>query len=302
MSIKTGISWCHHTASPWFVCTEVDECCANCYARVMTQTKFAAFIRLAYKRAGYAEWETMPVWGKHAPRVMAQSFWKNFEKWNGQAKKAGEHRRVFTSLMDWLDDMPAGVIYQDGARTSVASIVGDYLKTIYETPWLTHLMLTKRPENFRQRLKEVMELWGLNSGNDSFVAWLENWLDGTSAPGNVWFGWTAGTKEMWKERHEIARDIPAQVRWCSAEPLLEDLSFEDIEPCIFDWIVIGGESGKGRRDPPNAENSIISLANNARMRMIKTFVKQDCAFLPGMQGRLPPEIFAIKEFPDVPRW
>lgn len=228
-----------------------------------------------------------------------------FEQLNGRQKLCepvpGDHcqhcnfghyfrPRCFTSLMDWLDD-----------RAPI-DFFGDYLQVIRETTNLNHLTLTKRPQNFVPRLKAVIEHYGkAPSANDAFCAWVENWLAGDS-PANVWFGYTAGTKATWLKRYEIARNIPAAVLWCSAEPLLESLDFHDIvqdeavpNSHMLDWIVIGGESGKNRREIPIEH--ITELAQQAQHCGCKVFVKQDTAFKSGQQGRIPDAIWAMKQFP-----
>jgi protein gp37 len=304
MSETTNIGWTNHTASPWFGCTEVDECCTNCYSREMTQNRFARFMREAYRKAAYTDWETMPVWGVKSPRVLAKSFWKDIYKWNAAAKGASIRPRTFTSMIDWLDDMPAGIVNQSGGKDSIVGVVGFYLKTIFETPNLDHLLLTKRPENFWTRLKDVRELFGkAPSINDAFCCWLDNWLNGDS-PHNVWFGYTAGTRKAWIERYDITKHIPCKVRWVSAEPLLEALDFHDIvadnqiaQSHVLDWIVIGGESGSKRRD--KGVEILCQLAEQAHRCGCKVFVKQDCAFLPGQQGRIPDHIWSMKQFPTV---
>jgi len=63
-------------------------------------------------------------------------------------------------------------------------------------------------------------------------------------PHNIWAGVTCENQATADERIHILRDIPAAVRWVSFEPLLEPVSanFAGI-----DWIVIGCETGPGRR-------------------------------------------------------
>jgi len=83
---------------------------------------------------------------------------------------------------------------------------------------------------------------------------------------------------------------------------LERIFFSDIlhdwqvrNSHLLDWIVIGGESGPKRRDC--GVDDIVALARTAKECGVKVFVKQDCALYPGQQGRIPNDIWELKEFP-----
>jgi protein gp37 len=68
-------------------------------------------------------------------------------------------------------------------------------------------------------------------------------------PANVWMGVSIENRR-WVERADCLREVPAAVRFISAEPLLgplDGLNLSDI-----DWLIAGGESGRGHR-PVRAE-------------------------------------------------
>lgn len=90
---------------------------------------------------------------------------------------------------------------------------------IRRTPWHTYQILTKRPENIVARLP---------------ADWNSGWP-------NVWLG-VSVESERYYGRLDILRNIPAAVRFLSAEPLLGPL---DLAPYLtwLDWIITGGESG-----------------------------------------------------------
>jgi protein gp37 len=100
---------------------------------------------------------------------------------------------------------------------------------VRETPHLTYQILTKRPELIAERLPA-------------------NWGDGYE---NVWLGVSVeNSRFTW--RADLLRDIPAAVRFLSAEPLLGSLFSSsgrrrpiDLEG--IDWLVVGGESGPESR-------------------------------------------------------
>jgi protein gp37 len=88
--------------------------------------------------------------------------------------------------------------------------------------WHQFLILTKRPER-------ALELSPL-------LPW----------PANVWMGATVENKKV-LERVDILREIPAQVRFLSVEPLLESI----VPGLVLDgihWVIVGGESGAGARE------------------------------------------------------
>jgi hypothetical protein len=66
----------------------------------------------------------------------------------------------------------------------------------------------------------------------------------------------------------------------------------------IDWVIIGGESGPGRR--PCEVEWFRSIAEQCRAAGVPVFVKQDSGFKPGMRGRLPDELWSLKEFPASP--
>jgi protein gp37 len=68
-------------------------------------------------------------------------------------------------------------------------------------------------------------------------------------PRNVWMGVSIENRR-WIERATYLREVPAAVRFISAEPLLGPLEALDLSD--IDWLIAGGESGHGHR-PVRAE-------------------------------------------------
>lgn len=302
MAIITNIGWTNSTASPWFICTEVSPGCANCYARLLTEQKFAfvssdpakpsGVIREAYKKAGFKDWAERPVWGKDAVRVLSKGFWAEVFKWDAKAAVAGKKLLLFPSLMDWLDDMPAGCIDQNGRAIKPESVLSMLLEQVFNTPNIVWQLLTKRPEAFRTRLAGARDV---SVGHTRHM--ITRWLDDGLPPSNVWVGATVECKSQ-KGRLDDLRRIPARLRFASFEPLLEDLGFNSShELAGIHWGIIGGESGEGRRDCGVA--AITSVAESLRHVGVKCYVKQDCHQKPGQQGRIPDHVWSMKEIPEV---
>lgn len=63
-------------------------------------------------------------------------------------------------------------------------------------------------------------------------------------PSNVWMGVTIENRRF-IDRAEYLRQVPAAVRFISAEPLLGPLDGLSLES--IDWLIAGGESGPGHR-------------------------------------------------------
>lgn len=273
MGEHSKISWTHHTASPWFGCTEVSPGCANCYARELTLQK---------KWAG---------WGDNMPRVRSKGFWKDVYRWDKKAEGASERPRIFTSLMDWLDPMVP------------VKWLADFLQVVFQCQNLDWLLLTKRPGLFFDRISDALH--SLKECPPEFETWLMQWQDGFP-PDHVWFGVTAEDQKRYDERAPILASIPARVRWFSFEPLLENINLGWDRPpragaqimpgpLAFHWAVIGGESGRNRRDC--SLYAICWVGEQCVHAGVPVFIKQDCALKPGQQGRMSDELWKLKQFP-----
>ena len=138
--------------------------------------------------------------------------WSNPPKWNRKAEAAGTRLRIFTcSMSDFFH--PGADEWRDDAW--------DLIKSCPSLDWL---ILTKRVELVRERLPD-------------------DWGDGYP---NVWLGVTAGCRSS-LSRVEMLAEIPAALRFVSAEPLLEPI---DLRPHLnsIDWVITGCERAKkGRR-------------------------------------------------------
>ena len=63
-------------------------------------------------------------------------------------------------------------------------------------------------------------------------------------PENVWMGVSIENRRF-VHRADFLREVPAAVRFISAEPLLGPL--EGLDITSMDWLIAGGESGPGHR-------------------------------------------------------
>lgn len=326
MSEETNIEWCDATWNPWIGCTKVSPGCANCYAEARS------------KRFGQDNW------GKGKPRTRTSAaYWKQPLRWNwlnpmscpecgaslttkrqrgsgvplvvemckcGSQKRPvdkGVRKRIFPSLCDWLDE------------EAPIEWLADFLKLIHDTPNLDWLLLTKRPENWRERLALALTcvMTHYPATDDRFLPakMVENWLNGKPPP-NIGLGVSVEDQQRADERIPELLKIPAKVRFLSAEPMLEEIklpvytNFKSAHRWMgnpeatagIDWVIFGGESGPGARRC-NVE-WIRSGIRQCQAAGVPVFVKQLGAFpardlsadIPEADERCAPEDIAAWEF------
>lgn len=149
--------------------------------------------------------------------MRADAYWRKPLAWNAEAEARRQPSFVFcASLAD---------VFQ--AEVALAEPRERLWRLIHETPWLVWLLLTKRPENIA-----------------AMLPWPE-------APHNVWLGTSVeNARYTWRARRLV--EVPAPVHFLSCEPLLGSL-FDDrghrepLDLTDIEWVVIGGESGRGFR-------------------------------------------------------
>lgn len=123
--------------------------------------------------------------------------------------------------------------------------VDEVMDIIRKTPQHTYQLLTKRAE----RMAEYF--------SSRFI------------PQNVWLGVTV-EDTLTKFRIDFLRNLSAQVKFLSCEPLLCDLGKLDLKG--IDWIIVGGESGPIAR--PMKEEWVLNIKQQAEKNAIPFFFKQ----------------------------
>lgn len=125
--------------------------------------------------------------------------------------------------------------------------VGKVFDVMRRAFWHTFQVLTKRPE----RIPDCL---------------LEDWDNGYS---NVWLGVSVENADyLW--RMDTLREIPATLRFVSAEPLLGPLVL-DLRG--FDWVITGGESGPNCR--PADEQWFLNIRDQCKDAGVSYFHKQN---------------------------
>jgi len=223
MGANSKIGWTDHTFNPWWGCEKLPgrRGCENCYAAATSH------------RYGH------DCWGDSPRKIRGPGAYAEPLKWNRSAEAAGRRDKVFLQSMgDFLEDHP-----------DLVQPRRDTVRLIEDTPNLTWLILTKRPENFRPLLAPL---------------WSERWGSG-GWPANVWVGCTVETQANVGQLAHLLR-VPAARRFVSAEPLLTPIDFRKVDlldgrsvgpakPSSadshpLDWLIIGCESGPNRRPCP----------------------------------------------------
>lgn len=272
MGENTNISWCDHTFNLVIGCVKVSPGCENCYAET-----------LAHDRMGLDVWGPAKTTGRHHLRP---AYWRQPLRWNRQAEEAGQRRRVFCgSMCDWAEDHPD--LIEPRKRL---------VELWRETPWLDWLMLTKRPERIAGLLPDD---WGA-----------------TGYP-NVWLGTSVENQAFADLRIPHLVKVPAVVRFLSCEPLIGPIDLGRSHPCGYycdpdewggghhdhefwshirtriNWVIVGGESGKGFREMKTwwAED----LRDQCARAQVAFFFKQDNGTRPGANPDLLGQPW--KEFP-----
>jgi protein gp37 len=136
-----------------------------------------------------------------------------------------------------------------------------YIREVFaameEADWHTFQILTKRPE----RLVELADT----------VSW----------PSNVWMGVSIENRRF-VSRADLLREVPAAVRFISAEPLLGPL--EGLDLSGIHWLIAGGESGpRARAVKPGW---IRELRDRCQSEKVAFFFKQWGGRTPKAGGRL----------------
>lgn len=137
----------------------------------------------------------------------------------------------------------------------------------------TFLILTKRPESMYGYFNRVM----------------------FNIPENIWIGVSVEDQKTWAERTDILRKIPADIKFVSIEPMLEEIDIDDLDDSYgdpeaypFDWIIIGGESGPHAR--PMHPDWVRKIRDNCIQTGTPFFFKQWGEWMP-----------ALEEFPGLCR-
>jgi len=173
--------------------------------------------------------------------------WADPLRWQAQAQAAGSQERVFTcSWSDWFHPDA------DAWRLEAWEIAR-------RCPNLIFQILTKRPELIPHRVPVEWTRYDRSTGF-------------SLAYPNVWLGVSVENANF-LHRMDSLRQIPAAVRFISAEPLLAPLGTLNLEG--FHWVIVGGESGPGFRPMDHAWAR--EIRDQCQREHVAFFFKQSAA-------------------------
>lgn len=306
MGDKSKISWTDATWNPVVGCSPVSPGCANCYA---------AEVAASLERRGVVQYlgttKTLsgsgPVrhaWtGKinpveHALRLPLR--WKSPRKIFVNSMSDLFHERL---SFEEIDRIFAVMALCPQHTFQVLTKRADRMAIYWEYPSLRMALI----------LNQAAELRGSAYSPEEFLAIASRPLP------NVWLGVSVEDQERADERIPWLLDTPAAVRFLSCEPLLGAIDLKprpngNRELCVYcgggpndphadhsyrtrglDWVIVGGESGN--RFLECDVEWINSIARQCQAAGVPVWVKQDCGRKPEQQGRIPVEVWNLKQMP-----
>jgi protein gp37 len=235
--MSTGIQWTDETWNPAVGCTHISPGCDHCYAATVASRQMQpAHVGLTVGRKWNDTVRLLP------DRLDEPLRWR-------------KPRRVFVGSMTDL-------FHQDVPLDFILSV----WTAMSRSPQHTFQVLTKRPQRMARIVDSIAWWWdGDDKGGEAY-AWPGpcsaedhdtgeefNWaptegdLDGGGEEPllNVWLGTSIESQTYaWRARHLAA--TPAAVRFLSVEPLLGAVDLTGHLDGIH-WVIVGAESGPGRR-------------------------------------------------------
>jgi protein gp37 len=250
----TGIQWTEVTWNPVTGCDVISPGCDHCYARALAR-RLKAMGQPRYQNDGN------PVTSGPGFAVTCHP---------GALALPGRWRTPRLVFVNSMSDL------------FHARVPDEFIACVFvamaATPRHTYQVLTKRP-------RRMLAL--LTSDEFHFQCWAAAAargldLEGTPWPlPNVWLG-VSVESGAYEWRADVLRDIPAPVRFVSAEPLLGPLDGLDLSG--IGWVIAGGESGPGRRTPDL--DWFRSLRDHCTAWSVPFFYKQFGGLTPKAGGRL----------------
>lgn len=266
MAENSKIEWTHHTANLWWGCQIVHVGCQNCYA-------------LSFSKV-YGH----DVWGNDKPRRLIKDVWGKIEKFQEQAKNAGEIHRVFVGSMMDIFEKPMPLVDHNGnpylKSNSQFWNTGQlrdkfFNEIVPKCPNLMFLLLTKRPSNINKYIPE-------------------NWK--SNPPKNVMFGTSPVDQETANKLIVQLSKVNGK-KFLSIEPQLDKIDLmarvkngnNQVLLDLVDWIINGGESGPKNR-PFDCDWARL-IRDDCKKKLIPFFFKQID------KKQLIPEDLMIRQFP-----
>jgi protein gp37 len=160
-------------------------------------------------------------------------------------EKLGDPLRWGTSRMIFVNSM-SDLFHEKVSDDYIVSVA----RVMTAANWHTYQVLTKRADRLQKLLK----------GKLGFAAKQQH----------IWWGVSVENQKHGIPRIDLLRKSPAQVRFLSVEPLLENLGPINLDG--INWVIVGGESGPGAR--PMDISWVRDIHAQCRRAKVAFFFKQ----------------------------
>src|ERR1700720_3497745 len=160
-------------------------------------------------------------------------------------EKLGDPIRWAASQMIFVNSM-SDLFHEEVPDDYIVSVA----RVMAAANWHTYQVLTKRAERMQSLLKSKLRF--------------------AAAQPHIWWGVSVENRKHGLPRLDLLRNSPAQVRFLSIEPLLEDLGPIDLK--AISWAIVGGESGIGAR--PMDAQWVRNIRAQCRKANVAFFFKQ----------------------------
>lgn len=144
--------------------------------------------------------------------------------------------------------------------------------TIYFVNSMSDVFHEKVPFHYIERIFDVIR----NAHQHTFQVLtkraerMEKFFRTRSVPLNAWLGVSVENKRHGIPRIGSLREVDAEIRFLSAEPLLEDLGEIDLDG--IHWVIVGGESGRKAR--PMRQEWVENIKTQCEEADVAFFFKQ----------------------------
>jgi protein gp37 len=248
----SNIGWTDKTWNPIAGCKRISPGCDNCYAILEARRK-VSHPRMPHYHDVTAYTDGMK---SNVPLIYAGPKCGlprpdgSVLNWTNKIGVAGNRLfyaplRIKAPTVFFVNSMSD--LFHEGVSDEV---LVEVFKIMNQCPQHTFQVLTKRPSRMVLKTRELSLKW-------------------TS---NIWAGVSVEEDKYARPRVRELLKVPAKLRFVSAEPLLGALPSLEVES--IDWLIVGGESGRGNSIRPMDRAWALDLRNRARLAGTPFFFKQ----------------------------
>lgn len=227
MTGVAAIEWTDRTWNPVAGCSYHHEGCRNCYAVPMSLRQEG--MNNGGPTLGGKMKNTRPQYAGLVDRKRVLPDGSVATHFNGTIRRAGDNQFFLPLAVrkptTWFVNSMSDVFHENMRDDWLTSIWG----TMVACPHHNFQVLTKRPNRARRKIAAL----------------------GLEMAPNIWLGASICENKFAKVMVRDLAACGAAVTFVSAEPLLEALP--DLDVTAIDWLIAGGESGRGQLRPTDVD-------------------------------------------------